>query len=582
MKLPFPPWTAILPSALLCAGLLAASVAGAAVRVEVSGLDEELRANVLALLTVQRERAAEGLSEGHVRRYFERGPREIREALEPFGYYAAQIDSELRRAGDDWIAAYRVQPGEPVRFTEPDVRIAGAGAEDPELRKALAALDIRPGEPARHGRYESARARLQNLAFERGYLDARYTRRELRIDTAARQATAILHLDTGAQFRFGEVAFNYAGLNEDLVRRYLPFQPGDPYSSRSLLELQRALEDSDYFARVDVVPQRERAVDHAVPVQVELEPRKRHKYIAGLGFGTDTGARALLGWEHRRINRYGHRMNAEIRVSEIRSALTSNYSLPLANPRSDRLDFSAALQDEATDTVDSTLYKLAAGRTVARGSWRETLSLAYQREDYDVGLTRETTALLIPGISYAQVRADNRLIAARGHSLQLDLRGAAEPLLSDTSFVQAGVKAKLIRSLGANGRVIARAEGATTWIDGFRELPASLRFFAGGDQSVRGYDFQELGPRDASGAVIGGKHLVFGSLEYEHRVHGNWGVAAFVDTGNAFNSVHEGLETGAGVGLRWRSPIGMVRVDLAAAVSRDNALRLHFTLGPDL
>ncbi|MFP5506345.1 MAG: autotransporter assembly complex protein TamA, partial [Gammaproteobacteria bacterium] len=125
-------------------------------------------------------------------------------------------------------------------------------------------------------------------------------------------------------------------------------------------------------------------------------------------------------------------------------------------------------------------------------------------------------------------------------------------------------------------------EGATTWIDGFRELPASLRFFAGGDQSVRGYDFQELGPRDASGQVIGGKHLVFGSLEYEHRVHGNWGVAAFVDTGNAFNSTHEGLETGAGIGLRWRSPIGMVRLDLAAAVSQDNALRLHFTLGPDL
>mgnify|MGYP005750605609 CR=1 FL=1 len=582
MQLPFPAWTATLPSLLLCAALLATSVAGAAVRVEVSGVDDELRANVLALLTVQRERAAEGLGEGHVRRYFERGPREIREALEPFGYYDAQIDSELRRAGDDWIAEFRIRPGAPVRFTAPDVRIAGAGAADPELRTAVAALDIRPGEPALHSRYEAARSRLQNLAFERGYLDAQYTRRELRIDTAARSAEAILHLDTGPQFRFGEISFNYAGLNEDLVRRYLPFQPGDPYSNRSLLELQRALEDSDYFARVDVVPQREQATDHVVPVQVELEPRKRHKYTAGLGFGTDTGARGLLGWEHRRINRYGHRMNAEIRVSEIRSALTSNYSLPLANPRSDRLDFSAAVQDESTDTVDSNLYKLAAGRTVARGSWRETLSLAYQREDYEVGLTRETTTLLIPGISYLQVRADNRLIAARGHSLQFDLRGAAEPLLSDTSFVQAGVKAKLIRSLGANGRVIARAEGATTWIDGFRELPASLRYFAGGDQSVRGYDFQELGPRDASGEVIGGKHLVFGSLEYEHRVHGNWGVAAFVDTGNAFNSVHEGLETGAGIGLRWRSPIGMVRVDLAAAVSQDNALRLHFTLGPDL
>ncbi|MFP5505161.1 MAG: autotransporter assembly complex protein TamA, partial [Gammaproteobacteria bacterium] len=266
MKLPSLSWIRILTNAVLCLGLFAASAAWAEVRVVVQGLDDELRANVLALLTVQRERAAEDLSEGRVRRYFERGPREIREALEPFGYYAAQIDSELRRAGDGWVAEFRIQPGAPVRFTVPDVRIAGAGAEDPELRKAVAALDIRPGEPARHGRYEAARSRLQNLAFERGYLDAQYTRRELRIDTAARSAEAILHLDTGPQFRFGEISFNYAGLNEDLVRRYLPFRPGDPYSNRSLLELQRALEDSDYFARVDVVPQREQATDHVVPV----------------------------------------------------------------------------------------------------------------------------------------------------------------------------------------------------------------------------------------------------------------------------------------------------------------------------
>jgi translocation and assembly module TamA len=155
-------------------------------------------------------------------------------------------------------------------------------------------------------------------------------------------------------------------------------------------------------------------------------------------------------------------------------------------------------------------------------------------------------------------------------------------LLSDTSFAQAGVKAKLIRSVGSSGRWIARAEGGTTWTENFEELPASLRYFAGGDQSVRGYAFEELGPRDASGKVIGGKNLVFGSLEYEQHIVGNWGVAVFADTGNAFNTVSEGLETGVGIGVRWQSPIGMVRVDLASAVSQDNALRLHFTLGPDL
>lgn len=577
------PAALILSLSLLGVAFWISPAVNAALKVDVQGLKEDaLRDNVLALLTVQRERETEGLGEGHVRRYFQRGPEEIRQALEPFGYYQVQIDSKLVRDKDDWRIQYRIGLGEPVRFTEIDVRLDGAGEQDTELRKALNKIDIKLGNPARHSRYEALRSNLQKLAVERGYLDATYTQRELQIDRPALSAKVVLHLATGPLYRFGTVSFGYSGLDDELLQRYVQFKPGDPYSSRRLLELQRALEDSNYFEKVDVQSQRDQAQDLVIPVVVTLESRKRHRYTAGLGFGTDTGARGLLGWEHRRINRFGHRMNTEIKVSEIRQSLTANYSLPLTDPRSDRLEFTAATLDEQSDTIDSRLYKLGVGRTLARGSWREALTLNYQVEDYRVGLTDESTKLLIPGLSYTKVRAENRIITKRGYSLQFDLRGAAQPLLSDTSFAQAGAKAKLIRSVGKNGRWIARAEGGTTWTADFEELPASLRYFAGGDQSVRGYSFEELGPRDASGKVIGGRNLIFGSLEYEHRVVGNWGVALFADTGNAFNNFSEGLETGVGIGLRWQSPIGMVRVDLASAVSQDNALRLHFTLGPDL
>lgn len=583
MKSRYSPTSLILSTLLLAAVALSVSPAVlAGLRVEVAGVDDALRENVLALLTVQREREAKDLSEGHVRRYYQRGPKEIRQALEPFGYYQVEIDSDLQKEADGWRVRYRISLGEPVRFTVIDVRISGAGEQDTELRKALGALELKLGEPAWHSLYEAAKKKLQKLAIERGYLDAVYTQHVLRIDPPLHSAQVILHLDTGSLYSFGAVSFSYSGLNDELLQRYVTFKSGDPYSSRRLLDLQRALEDSGYFDKVDVQSQREQAQDYQVPVQVALEPRKRHQYTAGLGFGTDTGARGLLGWEHRRINKAGHRMKTEIRVSEIIQSLTATYSMPLTNPRSDRLEFTAATLDEQSDAVDSSLYKFGVGRTVARGGWREALTLSYQREAYQVGLTDETTSLLMPGISYSRVWAENRLITKHGHSLQFDLRGAAEPLLSDTSFTQAAVKAKLIRSVGRNGRWLARAEGGTSWTDDFEALPASLRYFAGGDQSVRGYDFEELGPRDASGKVIGGKHLIFGSLEYEHRIVGNWGVAVFADTGNAFNSVHDGLETGMGIGLRWQSPIGMVRVDIASAVSQDNGLRLHFTLGPDL
>lgn len=562
----------------LCATAAAAPV----LQVEVDGLEGELRDNVFALLTVYRERAAEGLSEARIRRYFQRAPEEIRQALAPFGFYAPRIESGLEPSRGGWLARFRVDPGEPVRFGVVDVRIAGAGGDAPELASAAAQLGMRPGQPARHDVYEKAKRDLQRLALDRGYLEAAYRRHTLRIDVAAGTADVHLELDTGPQFRFGAIEFDYAGLDPELVRRFLPFASGDPYSDNRLLELQRALEDSDYFARVEVLPQRERAQDNSVPVKVALEARKRHKYTAGVGFGTDTGARAVLGWEHRRINRRGHRLKTDLRLSQIRQDLTASYSLPLADPRTDRLEFTAAATEEATDAVDFSQQKLGAARSVARGRWREVLSLSYERENYRVGLTDETTTLLVPGIGYSQVRADNRLIPRRGRRLQYDLRGAAAPLLSDTSFVQAEVKAKWVRGMGEHGRWLLRAEAGTTWTADFDLLPASRRYFAGGDQSVRGYDFQDLGPRDASGEVIGGRHFVFGSVEYEQRIVGNWGVALFVDSGNAFNDYGEGVETGAGIGLRWASPIGMVRVDIASAVSDDRSLRLHFTLGPDL
>lgn len=582
MKLRFclfaPLFYASLAWAVLCPNLAVA----AAIQVEVQGVDKALRENVLALLTVQRERDTQGLSDNHIRRYFQRGEKEIRQALEPFGYYAVEVDGKLEQTKAAWRVKFRITLGEPVRFTDIDVRIAGAGEYDTELRKALEKLAITRGEPALHSRYDAARANLQRLAVERGYLDATFSQRELRIDVAQLSAQVILHLDTGALYHFGPVSFSYSGLQDEFLQRYVKFKSGDAYSSRRLLDLQRALENSNYFASVDVQPQRDQTQDYSVPVVVALAPRKRHLYSAGLGFGTDTGARGLLGWEHRRINRYGHRMKTELRVSQIRQSLIANYSIPLQNPRSDLFEITAATLDEQTDTVDSSLYKFGVGSSIARGDWREALTLNYQHEAYRLGLTDESTNLLIPGVSYTHVSADNRLIAKHGHSVQFDVRGAAQPVLSDMSFVQGGVKAKLIRSIGRNGRWIVRAEGGTSWTDNFVDLPASLRYFAGGDQSVRGYGYQELGPRDASGDVIGGKHLLFGSLEYEHRVSGNWGVAAFVDTGNAFNRITEGLETGAGIGLRWQSPVGMVRIDIASAVSQDNALRLHFTLGPDL
>lgn len=559
------------------------SAIGAKLEIDVEGIDGKLRENVLALLSVKRLQGSDQINAFRLRQYFSKAHSEISTALEPFGYYHPDIQAELKQEGEDWVARFRIDPGAPVRIHAMDLRILGEGNDDDALQQAVKQAGLSKGDIAVHARYDTVKKSLQNRAVEAGYLDAEYLRHELRIDPRTNEAEVILYLETGQRYRFGEVSFNDAGLSHTLLQKYVPFEPGKPYSGRKLLDLQRALLDSDYFESVSVKGDREAAHNRIIPIEVQLTPRKRHKYTAGIGFGTDTGLRGRLGWEHRRINRQGHTMSAELKASEIYKGATLKYSLPVRNPRTDRLSFTAASLHENTDATESDSRSVAASLARARGNLRETLSLEFLDEEYSIGNQEGRTTLLMPGVAWVYIKADSTLVPEHGHRLQLELRGAADQLLSDTSFVQAIAAAKYILPVGSRGRLLTRGEAGTTWMSAFDELPASVRFFAGGDRSVRGYDYNSLGPKDESDHVIGGRHLLTGSVEYEHRVKGNWRGAVFIDTGNAFDGFGDGLNTGVGVGVRWVSPIGMVRIDVAAAVSEPgNPLRLHVTLGPDL
>ena len=574
-------WTWLMVLCLLPALALAQETT---LRVQIEGVEGERLDNVRALLSVERQRQEQGLTPLRVRRLHGRAEEEIQTALEPFGHYRVGVTAELSQQRDGWLARYVIDPGPRVELEEVDVRLRGEGEADPRLQAALDALPLHRGQPLLHSRYEEARRGLLQQALGLGYLDARYSTHRLEVDVDRNRARAVLVLETGARYELGAVSFQGGDLSEELLHAYVQFEPGAEYSTRQLLELQRSLEDSDYFARVQVQPERDQAEEQRIPVSVELTPRRPNKYTAGIGYGTDTGPRFRLGWENRRLNRSGHQMGAEYRVSEIRETVTGRYRIPLlARPQSDFLEFHSLYGREDIRDAESTKYVLGASHSVLWKRWRRVLSLTFQQEDFTIGLTDENTALLMPGINMQRVWGRERLVATRGARLQLDLKGAQEGALSDVSFVQSQVDAKLILPLGEGLRLISRGTLGGIYTDDFERLPPSIRYFAGGDQSVRGYDYNTLGPRDASGEVIGGRYLVVGSLELERQIRGNWRAALFFDTGNALDRWDESLKQGAGVGLRWETPIGLVRLDLATALSEDgNPWRLHLTLGPDL
>jgi len=576
---------------LIGAALFPATAAHAAdrVKIDVDGLSRDLRKNVLATLSLEEARGDKDLTEDRIRRLHARAPDEIQLALQPFGYYRPSVQSTLERQGDTWVAHYTVDPGPPLKVTHLDLQVVGAGADDPGFRQRERDFPLHQGDTVVHSDYEGGKTAFEEYAAENGYLDAGFQTNEIRVDLASYTADVVLHFETGPRYLFGPVFFHQDFLDPNLLVGYITFKPGEPLNANKLLEVQNALSDSPYFQRVEVLTREKEAQGLEVPIDVNLVASPRQRWTAGGGYGTDTGPRGTLGLELRRINRAGHRGQSEVRLSQIEKSFSANYQIPGAYPRTDVITFQTAYADLHPDTSRSKSALIGAGLTQARGSWREAFGLNYRLEDFTVGLDKGTSNLLVPQASWTRVQADDRIYTTNGNRVELDLLGASKSALSDATFLQGKIDGKLIHSFGGPFRLITRAQLGYTQTDQFHDLPPTLRFFAGGDQSVRGFAYQALGPLDEAGNVIGGKALLTGSVEVDYtfleewKFLKKWGVAAFYDTGNAFESLSGPLERGAGVGLRWLSPIGPIRADVAWALSEPGTpIRFHLTVGPDL
>jgi translocation and assembly module TamA len=256
----------------------------------------------------------------------------------------------------------------------------------------------------------------------------------------------------------------------------------------------------------------------------------------------------------------------------------------MGDPRKEWMSVSTGAQHENTDTSAHDTFKLGVQRTRNRWtSWLETRYLDYQWEDFTVAEQAEISQLVIFGTNWETARGRELRRIASGRRLSLDVRGASDSLGSDTSFLQIRSSAKWVSSLGARSRALMRVKFGVTTKDELSELPASVRFFAGGDNSVRGYDFETLGPVDENGVVVGGTHLLEGSVEIDRLLRDNWALAAFVDSGSAFNTSGAEFSTGVGIGIRWYSPVGPIRFDIAHPLDDpDQSFRIHISLGPEL
>ena len=567
--------------------MLLPALAQASVQVQISGIDKLLAAAVRAnlALTPYADRA---VSEPQMRRLYASVPGEVRKALQPYGYFAARLEhGAYRRTGGkpdagDWIVTLRIAAGAPVRVTAVHLDMPADALQLPAVRRSVRAFAPKAGAILDQALYSRSKQAVMAALQADGFLDAKATQHEIAVNTATHSAVITLAWAPGPRYRLGAVTFSGSQFEPGFLQRYVPWRSGEFYSQDALLQLQQHLSGADYFSMVEVNPEPQRARDLVVPVAVTVAPAKRTVYTAGLLYGTDTGAGIEGGVRRRWLNRYGHKASFDTLLAQRLKTTALTYTIPRPGQDNKAFNFGANWLDSSTATSRSRTLGLVANESREWRGFSSSFGLNALSGDYVVGGENGNSTLLYAEASLAKKHGANPVYVRNGWAVSAI--GRAGGPLSTTAFTQLTLDGTWIHSLAPRDRIILRGDAGATWVQDFNSLPPQLRFFAGGDRSIRGYGYQTVGPRNAQGLVIGGRNLLVASATYEHYFLPKWGVALFADGGDAFNGSAFQMHQAIGFGLRWISPVGPVRVDFGFPIGDRYAhgLSLHISIGPDL
>lgn len=545
----------------------------------VSGAPEELERNIHAHVSLTG--LACDVSSVRLNRALPAIRQNLLRASRALGYYQLTSELAIERTEGCWNLTVAVVPGIPVTIANVAIEVDSSQAL---FADELEALPVQSGDTLNHAAYERLKSDLSSAAVEQGFFSARFSSSQLRLDLESNSADIAIDFSPGERFRFGAINIQPIDeLSDEFIRRYIEFGSESYYSAEALIELRNSLNNSLYFSEVAVTPSLTEATDQRVPIDVALRMRPRRVYSVGAGLTTDIGPRVRMDYEDRYLNANGHKLDIRSGASPLQQNLDATYLIPMQNPATERLQVSSGFLREDNDTYQNLTTKVGVSYSFINFfNWQQNYFTNYQHDDYTLNDDVQVADILLTGVNVSRTSADDALFPTRGWRLFGQLSGASSDLLSTTTFLQLNVSGKLIQSVGP-GRFLFKFDVGTSLVDDLFELPVSLKYFSGGDQSVRGYRYQSLGPLNEAGEVEGGKHVVSAGVEFDFPVANNWKLAVFTDVGNAFNEWNDyKLNQSVGLGIRWLSPIGPIRFDLASALDADNKLRLHITMGPDL
>ncbi|TXM12605.1 autotransporter assembly complex protein TamA [Vibrio parahaemolyticus] len=560
-------------------GLLVVSQSAYAdVSLKLKGIDGALEDNVKAYLSSIPEKDSSTSL-----RFQARLDQSITEALNALGYYHAKISYSISEGNDELIV--NIHKGLPVKIKVMDVVISGEAKEDEEFANLIAKSPLKVGRILNQGEYDSLKSGIRNLALQRGYFNGDFKLNKLEVIPELNEANVRLHYDSGIRYHFGPVEITGSQIWENRVESMRPFEIGEPYLVSDVGEYNQNLSNTDWFSSVFVEPDLSKLEDgRELPIKVSLAPAAKNQIETGIGYSTDTGVRGTLKWKKPWVSARGHSFNTALSLSKPEQTITAGYKIPLDDVLREYYQLQFGLKHLDNRDTESLESNLAVERHwLTDGGWHKTVYVRHLYENFSQGLQDDGVQFVLPGATFSRTRVRGGSMPMWGDKQSVTVEYGDPALLSETRVLRLLGRSSWIRGIGENHRGLFRLEGGANITEEFEKLSPSLRFFAGGDNNIRGYGYESISPVDESGALTGAKYILSSTLEYQYRVYGNWWAATFYDIGDAFNDTPE-WKSGAGVGIRWASPVGPVSFDFAWGLDEkpNNEFRIHFSLGPEL
>lgn len=573
-------------------------------------LDELLEKN----LDLERFRGNPRMDREQLQRLVRDTPEQAKNLIATAGYYTPVVTVRIDTTGAKPVVIVDVDPGEPVTIDKVELELRGfdptppLAASEPFDTEALKrSWSLKSGSVFRQADWESAKRALLREVVQTRYPRAQLVDTQAVVDPETHKVSLLVVLDSGPELRFGELRIE--GLKRydaSIIRNLDKIRPGDYYSESALQSFQARLQDTGYFASVEVSADMSSILGEQIeagqesqqaeaegasagakpvnrgpapllPLVVRVTENKQQNVSAGLGFSTNTGNRAQLNYDN--LNVWGTRFKSAITMETKKQAAHANFYFP-TTVRGYNDSAGASFERSDISNEITAVTTISAKRNWGGTNLERSLTFEFLSEDKTVVGLEQTRSKSLP-LTYAITKRslDSLLFPTRGYVINAQVGGALLPVLTDERFVRVAGKAVYYRPLGEKGELIVRGEMGALGSKEKRGVPAVYLFRAGGDQSVRGYGYQELGVKEGD-ATIGGRYMLTGSAEYQYWFKPKWAIAAFYDAGNAADTVKAAMtpKSGYGLGGRYKSPVGPINVDVAYGHAVQK-YRLHFSLG---